>query len=145
MLRRVITDGAACMFSVTVCDHIMIAHSLRGAAFGPGQRLHGATLAVEAEFRAAKLDAQQALIDIGLARAELRHVLDAFDYSNLDDNPELAGINTTIEFMAMHLHARLAAACRAGRMGEHGRALDGIKVLIRESPVAWAAFEGPPG
>ena len=133
------------MFSVTVCDHILIAHSFRGGMFGPAQRLHGATLAIEAEFRAEQLDEMQLLIDIGLARAELRLVLEALDYSNLDDNPAFTGINTTIEFMAMHLHGKLAEVCRVGRMGEHGRALSGIKVLIRESPVAWAAFEGPIG
>lgn len=131
------------MYSLTVCDHILIAHSFRGAAFGPAQRLHGATFAIEAEFRAVKLDDLQLLIDVGLARVELRAVLDALDYSNLDDNPAFTGINTTLEYVSMHIHAKLAEACRAGRMGEHGRALSGIKVLIRESPVAWAAFEGP--
>jgi 6-pyruvoyl-tetrahydropterin synthase len=131
------------MYSLTVCDHILIAHSFRGAAFGPAQRVHGATFAVEAEFRAAMLDDLQLLIDVGLARTELRAVLDALDYSNLDDNPLFAGINTTLEYMSMHIHERLAEACRAGRMGDHGKALAAIKVLIRESPVAWAAFEGP--
>jgi 6-pyruvoyl-tetrahydropterin synthase len=133
------------MFSLTVCDHILIAHSFRGAAFGPAQRLHGATLAVEAEFRADKLDDLKLLIDIGLARVELRRVLDALDYTNLDDNPAFAGINTTTEFVAQHIHGKLAEACHEGRMGPHGRALSAIKVLIRESPVAWAAFEGPIG
>ena len=133
------------MYSVTVCDHILIAHSFRGEAFGPAQRMHGATFAIEAEFRAAKLDDLQLLIDIGLARVELRTVLDALDYSNLDENPAFAGANTTLEYISAFIHGRLAEACRAGRMGEHGRALSGIKVLIRESPVAWAAFEGPIG
>ncbi len=131
------------MFSLTVCDHILIAHSFRGAAFGPAQRLHGATFAIEAEFRAVALDALQLLVDVGLARTELRLVLDSLDYTNLDDNAGFVGINTTLEFVAMHIHGKLAEACRAGRMGEQGRALTGIKVLIRESPVAWAAFEGP--
>jgi 6-pyruvoyl-tetrahydropterin synthase len=131
------------MFSLTVCDHIMIAHSFRGAEFGPAQRLHGATFAVEAEFRAAQLDDLQLLIDIGLARKELRLVLDTLDYTSLDDNPAFAGINTTTEFVALHIHGKLAEACRAGRMGAQGRALAAIKVVIRESPVAWAAFEGP--
>ena len=76
------------MFSLTVCDHIMIAHSFRGEEFGPAQRLHGATFAVEAEFRAPKLDHLQLLVDIGLAKIELRRVLDTLDYSNLDDNPD---------------------------------------------------------
>ena len=131
------------MFSLTVCDHIMIAHSFRGAEFGPAQRLHGATFAVEAEFRAPKLDHLQLLIDIGLAKTELRRLLDTLDYSNLDDNPLFKGINTTTEQMACHIHGLLAAACRDGRLGDGGRAVTALKVLLRESPVAWAAFEGP--
>jgi 6-pyruvoyl-tetrahydropterin synthase len=133
------------MFSLTVCDHILIAHSFRGEMFGPAQRLHGATLVVEAEFRAEELDDLKLLIDIGLARVELRRVLDALDYTNLDGNPAFAGINTTTEFVAQHIHGKLAEACHDGRMGPQGRALSAIKVLIRESPVAWAAFEGPIG
>jgi 6-pyruvoyl-tetrahydropterin synthase len=133
------------MYSLTVSDHILIAHSFRGAMFGPAQRMHGATLTVEAEFRAAKLDDMQLLVDVGLARTELRAVLDTLDYTNLDENPDFAGTNTTIEFVAMHLHGKLSEACRDGRMGAQGQALSGIKVLIRESPVAWAAFEGPIG
>jgi 6-pyruvoyl-tetrahydropterin synthase len=131
------------MFSLTVCDHIMIAHSFRGAEFGPAQRLHGATYAVEAEFRAPRLDGSQLLVDIGLAKSELRRALDTVDYSNLDDNPVLRGVNTTTEYMAFHIHGLLAAACRDGRLGEGGRAVTGLKLLLREAPTAWAAFEGP--
>jgi 6-pyruvoyl-tetrahydropterin synthase len=133
------------MYSLTVCDHIMIAHSFRGAEFGPAQRLHGATYAVEAEFQAEQLDDANLLIDIGLARAVLRRVLDEVDYSNLDDNAAFAGRNTTTEFMAKHLFDRLAAACRDGMLGAGGKAVARIKMLLRESPVAWAAFEGPIG
>ena len=100
------------MYSLTVCDHIMVAHSFRGAEFGPAQRLHGATFAVEAEFRAPRLDQLNLLIDIGLARTELRRVLDAVDYNNLDDLPAFAGQNTTTEFMAHHIFMQLAEACR---------------------------------
>jgi 6-pyruvoyl-tetrahydropterin synthase len=133
------------MFSLTVCDHIMIAHSFHGAEFGPAQRLHGATYAVEAEFRAPKLDGLNLLIDIGLARAELRRVLDGVDYSNLDELPALAGQNTTTEYMAYHLHGLLAAACREGKLGDAGREVAVLKLVLRESPVAWAAYEGPIG
>ncbi len=133
------------MFSLTVCDHIMIAHSFRGAEFGPAQRLHGATYAVEAEFRAPQLDRLQLLVDIGLARQVLRRVLDTIDYSNLDENPAFNGINTTTEQVAFHVHGLLAASCRVGEMGEGGRAVTALKVLLRESPNAWAAFEGPVG
>ena len=130
------------MFSLTVCDHIMIAHSFSGAEFGPAQKLHGATFAVEAEFRAPRLDHLNLLIDIGLAKIELRKVLDTVDYSNLDEKPQFAGQNTTTEFMAHHIHTLLCAALRDGRMGDGGKAVTGLKVLLRESPVAWAAYEG---
>lgn len=129
------------MYSLTVCDHVMVAHSFRGAEFGPAQRLHGATFAVEAEFRAPRLDTSNLLIDIGLARTELRRILDTVDYHNLDDLPPFAGQNTTTEFMAHHIHTLLAEACRSGAMGDGGRAVTGIKVLLRESPLAWAAYE----
>lgn len=129
------------MYSLTVCDHIMVAHSFRGAEFGPAQRLHGATFAVEAEFRAPRLDHSNLLIDIGLAKVELRRILDTVDYDNLDTLPALAGQNTTTEFMARHIFTLLAQACRDGAMGDGGRAVMAIKVLLRESPVAWAAYE----
>jgi 6-pyruvoyl-tetrahydropterin synthase len=131
------------MFSLTVADHIMIAHSIRGAVFGPAQTLHGNTLVVEVEFRAATLDALNFLIDISLAKTELRRILDAFDYQNLDEHPALAGQNSTTEFMARHIHGLLAEACRGGRLGDTGRTLSGLKVQLRESPIAWGSYEGP--
>lgn len=131
------------MFSLTVMDHVMIAHSFRGEIFGPAQRLHGATYAVEAEFRVPSLDEHGLVVDIGLARAELRRALDSFDYRNLDELPQFAGANTTTEFMAAHIHALLAAALKEGRLGEGGRRVTALKVLLRESPLAWAAYEAP--
>ncbi|MBN8905399.1 MAG: 6-carboxytetrahydropterin synthase [Rhodospirillales bacterium] len=131
------------MFSLTVSDHIMIAHSFQGEEFGPAQRLHGATFVVEAEFRAPQLDAHQLLVDIGLAKTVLRQVLDTVDYTNLDDNPAFAGINTTTEYMAFHIHGLLAASCRDGRLGDGGRAVTALKILLREAPSAWAAYEAP--
>ena len=133
------------MFSLTVSDHIMIAHSFQGEEFGPAQRVHGATFVVEAEFRAPKLDRLQLLVDIGLAKTELRRVLDTLDYTNLDENPAFRGINTTTEFIAQHIHGMLAAACHDGRLGEGGRAATGLKVTVRESPNAWAAYEASIG
>lgn len=130
------------MYSLTVCDHIMIAHSFKGEEFGPAQRLHGATFAVEAEFRAPRLDDAKLLIDIGLLRVELRRILDAVDYRNLDEVAEFAGQNTTSEFMAHHIWTLLRDALVSGAMGAGGKAVTGLKVLLRESPVAWAAFEG---
>ena len=133
------------MFSLTVCDHIMIAHSFRGAEFGPAQRLHGATFVVEAEFRAPKLDHANLLIDIGLAKTELRRILDVVDYRNLDEVPAMDGPNTTTEYMACHIYGELAKACADGTLGAGGGAVTGIKVLLRESPWAWAAYEGTIG
>lgn len=133
------------MFSLTVCDHIMIAHSFRGAAFGPAQRLHGATYAVEATFRAPALDQLGLLVDIALARTELRRILDALDYRNLDEVPDLAGRNTTTEVMAHHIWGLLAGACRAGALGAGGRQVAVLAVTLRESPLAWASFEGAIG
>ncbi|KAA2212793.1 6-pyruvoyl trahydropterin synthase family protein [Teichococcus oryzae] len=129
------------MFSLTVADHIMVAHSFRGEAFGPAQRVHGATFVVEAEFRAPKLDDANLLVDIAAARVELRRILDEIDYRNLDEEPRFAGQNTSTEFLCHHIHGALAAAVREGRLGESGRSVRSIKVLMRESPLAWAAYE----
>ena len=129
------------MFSLTVCDHIMIAHSFQGEEFGPAQRLHGATYAVEAEFRAPRLDAANLLIDIGLAKTVLRALLDTVDYHNLDTLPAFARQNTTTEFMAAHIHGLIVAAIKDGRLGAGAAAVTSVKILLRESPVAWAAYE----
>jgi 6-pyruvoyl-tetrahydropterin synthase len=129
------------MYSLTVCDHIMVAHSFRGAEFGPAQRLHGATFAVEAEFRAETLDHLHLLIDIALAKVELRKALDPIDYRNLDGEPQFAGLNTTTEYLCHYIHGQLAAALREGRLGPQSGSVTGLKVLLRESPNAWAAYE----
>ena len=131
------------MFSVEVRDRIMIAHSLPDPFFGPAQNKHGATFVVEAEFRAPQLDHLHLLIDIGLAKDFLRATLAPIDYRNLDAEPIFAGKNTTTEYLCLHIQQALAAACRDGRLGEGGKAVTGIKVLLRESHIAWAAFEGP--
>lgn len=129
------------MFSLTVADHIMVAHSFQGEAFGPAQRVHGATFVVEAEFRAARLDRANLLVDIAAARVELRRILDDIDYRNLDTVPAFAGQNTSTEFLCLHIHSALAEAVREGRLGESGRGVEAIRVLLRESPLAWAAYE----
>lgn len=131
------------MFSLIVSDHMMIAHSFRGAEFGPAQRLHGATFVVEAEFSAPQLDHLNVIVDIGLARAELRRALDTLDYRNLDEEAGFKGQNTTTEFLAAHIHGLMRAALREGRLGPGGGAVGGLKVTLRESPNAWASFEGP--
>ncbi|HEY0387536.1 MAG TPA: 6-carboxytetrahydropterin synthase [Gaiellales bacterium] len=129
------------MFSVTVRDHMMIAHSLRGAAFGPAQRLHGATYVIDATFRRAELDADGVVVDIGRASDALRAVLADLDYRNLDDEPELAALNTTTEQLARVIADRLAERIRAGDLGETAQTLDALVVTLHESHVAWAGYE----
>jgi 6-pyruvoyl-tetrahydropterin synthase len=124
------------VFSVTVRDHVMIAHSLRGEAFGPAQRLHGATYVVDATFRRAELDSDGVVIDIARAAEELHAVLSELGYRNLDDEPALAGINTTTEQLARVIADRLAE-----RLGEAGRKLDGLVVTLHESHIASASYE----
>ena len=131
------------MFSVTVRDHMMIAHSLRGEVFGPGQRLHGATYVVDATFRRATLDADGIVVDIGRAAEALRAVVGELGYRNLDDEAELAGMNTTTEALARVVADRLADRARAGELGDGALELDGLVVTLHESHVAWAAYERP--
>ncbi len=129
------------MFSVTVRDHMMIAHSLRGEVFGPAQRLHGATYVVDATFRRAALDDDGIVVDIGRAAVELRAVLDGLSYRNLDDEAGLAGMNTTTEALARVVADRLAERLLAGALGDDGRELAGLVVTLHESHVAWATYE----
>ena len=131
------------MFSVTVRDHMMIAHSFRGEVFGPAQRLHGATYIVDATFRRAALDADNIVVDIGRAAAELHAVTGELSYRNLDDEPAFAGMNTSTEALAQVVADRLAGRVHAGALGEAARGLDGIAVTLRESHVAWASYERP--
>lgn len=132
------------MYSLAVSDHIMIAHSFTGEIFGPAQQLHGATYGVEVEFRRAELDANGLVCDIGLALQTLREVLGGLNFKNLDDLPELRGKNTTTEFMAGEIFRRLKAKVAAGAVGPGtAGALASMRVVLRESPVAWASFEGP--
>jgi 6-pyruvoyl-tetrahydropterin synthase len=131
------------MYTVTVRDHMMIAHSLRGEVFGPAQRLHGATYVVDATFRRADVDADGIVVDIGRAAAALREVVGELSYRNLDDVADLAGANTTTEVLAKVVADRLAERARAGELGDGGRALDGLVVTLRESHVAWASYERP--
>jgi 6-pyruvoyl-tetrahydropterin synthase len=124
------------VFSVTVRDHLMIAHSLRGEVFGPAQRLHGATYVVDATFRRASLDADGIVVDIGRAAAALREVVGELGYRNLDDEADFAGMNTTTEALARVVADRLAERMQGG-------GLDGLVVTLHESHVAWASYERP--
>ena len=129
------------MFSVTVRDHMMIAHSLSGEVFGPAQALHGATYVVDATFRRPDLDPNGIVVDIGLATSALHDIVSALSYRNLDDEPTLAGQNTTTEVLAQVIADRLAEHAHQGGLGEHGGGIEGLVVTLRESHVAWASYE----
>ena len=129
------------MFAVEVRDHIMIAHSFRGAVFGPAQALHGATFVVDAAFIAETLDGNGIVIDIGRAHDALKTVLAGLNYRNLDDLPEFKGVNTTTEFLTRYIFDQLAKAARADKLGRTGRDLKAIRVTLAESHVARASYE----
>ncbi|HEY4992796.1 MAG TPA: 6-carboxytetrahydropterin synthase [Nakamurella sp.] len=129
------------MFSVTVRDHMMIAHSFRGEVFGPAQRLHGATYVVDATFRGESLDTDNIVVDIGRAGQELHAVVGELGYRNLDDEAAFAGVNTSTEALARVIADRLAERVRAGALGDAARGLVGIAVTLHESHVAWASYE----
>ena len=131
------------MFSVTVRDHMMVAHSFRGDVFGPAQRLHGATFVVDATFRRPTLDADGVVVDIALAAQELNAVLGQLNLRNLDEDPSLQGMNTTTEALAQVIADRLVDRVHTGALGEGARTLTGITVTLHESHIAWASYERP--
>ena len=128
-------------YTVTVRDHIMIAHSFTGEAFGPAQRLHGATFIVDASFRASELDDDGVVVDIGLASEVLAEITGSLTYRNLDDEPEFAGTNTTTERLCQVIADRLAERAADGRLGASGGRLSSIEVTLHESHLAWASYE----
>jgi 6-pyruvoyl-tetrahydropterin synthase len=129
------------MFRVTVRDHLMIAHSFRGEVFGPAQRLHGATYVVDATFCRETLDADDIVVDIGRATEQLHDVLADLNYRNLDDEPALAGRNTTTEVLARVIADRLAERVADGALGESARQVTRLAVTLHESHIAWASYE----
>jgi 6-pyruvoyl-tetrahydropterin synthase len=129
------------LFSVTVRDHIMIAHSFQGEVFGPAQKLHGATFVVDATFRRPELDDDNIVVDIGRAGEELHAICGGLSYRNLDDDPEFAGVNTSTEFLAKVIADRLAAKAAAGDLGAGASGLTGLAVTLHESHLAWAGYE----
>ena len=129
------------MFGVEVRDHVMIAHSFRGAVFGPAQALHGATFVIDVAFIATTLDGNGIVVDIGRAHEVLKSVLQPLNYRNLDDVPEFKGKNTTTEFLAKYVFDKIAAAARADELGRDGRELHAVRVTISESHVARAWYE----
>ena len=131
------------MYSVNVRDHFMIAHSFRGDAFGPAQRLHGATYIVDATFSRSELDSSGMVVDIGLASEQLKLILGDLNFQNLDDDPTFAGQNTTTEFLARDIFDRIVRSIHSGGLGETGRKVTSVSVTLSESHVAWGRFEGP--
>ncbi|MEX2618530.1 MAG: 6-carboxytetrahydropterin synthase [Alphaproteobacteria bacterium] len=132
------------MFSITVRDSVMIAHSLKGAVFGPAQRLHGATFVIEVTLRRAKLDENGIVADIGRATTLLGEILETYAYRNLDDLPEFAGRNSTTEVLAKEIHDRYAGGIRAGRLdGDAHETIVSLGVVLRENPDAWAGYDAP--
>ena len=129
------------MFSVTVRDHIMIAHSFSGEVFGPARKLHGATFVVDATFKRQELDADNIVVDIGRASEQLHDVCGALSYRNLDHEPDFAGINTSTEFLAKVIADRLAERIAAGSLGAGAQGLTGLAVTLHESHIAWAGYE----
>ena len=130
------------MYSVCVRDHLMVAHSFRGEVFGPAQRLHGATFVVDVEFRRPDLDADGIVVDIGRASTTLHAVLAELNYRNLDDVPAFKGRNTTTEFLSRLVFDAMVAAIGRGDLGAGARAVESMRVVLHESHIAWAAFEG---
>ena len=131
------------MYSLNVRDHFMIAHSFDGEAFGPAQKLHGATYVVDATFRRQELDVDGMVVDIGCAGEQLKAILADLNYRNLDDEPAFVGKNTTTEFLAREIFERLKRAIHTGELGEGARGLTTLRVTLKESHVAWGGYEGP--
>jgi 6-pyruvoyl-tetrahydropterin synthase len=130
------------VYSVTVQDHVMIAHSLKGEVFGPAQNLHGATFVVEATFRRPELDPDGMVVDIGRAIDQLKAALGDLNYQNLDEHPAFAGRNSTTEALSREIFDRLVRAIHAGALGPHARGVATLGVTLRESPVAWGGYDG---
>ncbi|SPJ33475.1 6-pyruvoyl trahydropterin synthase family protein [Kushneria phyllosphaerae] len=130
------------MYSLTVRDHVMIAHSFNGQIFGPAQKLHGATYIVDVTFKRPDLDQDDLIVDIGLASQTLSDVLSDINMQNLDEIEEFKGRNTTTEFMARVIFDRMAASIEADQLGETGKGLTALNVTLHESHIAWASYEG---
>jgi len=131
------------MFTVSVRDHVMIAHSLKGEVFGPAQRKHGATFVIDVEFRREGLDENGIVVDIGAAAAALRTIAGEIGYRDLDNEPAFAERNTTTEVLAYWVFQRMARMIGESRLGEGARAISSLRVVLGESHVAWASYEGP--
>ena len=129
------------MYSLSVRDHFMVAHSFRGEIFGPAQKLHGATYVVDVIFQRPDLDSNGLVVDIGLARRALKEVVECFNYKNLDEEAQFADINTTTEMLAALIFDRMADKIHSGSLGAEAEELTSMKVKLNESHVAWGSFE----
>lgn len=129
------------MFSVSVRDHLMVAHSFHGEEFGPARQLHGATYVIDATFKRDGLAGNGTVVDIAAASEQLRAVVAELGYRNLDDDPSFAGINTTTEVLAREVADRLAVRIHAGKLGPEALLVNGISVTLHESHIAWASYE----
>ncbi len=130
------------MYSLSVRDHLMIAHSLRGAVFGPAQRLHGVTYVVDATFIREELDSDGMVVDIGRASKHLKDILASLNYRNLDEEVAFAEKNTTTEFLARDIFERLGSAIRKGELGANARGVNEVSVTLHESHIAWGSYKG---
>ena len=130
------------MYTISVRDHFMIAHSFRGEVFGPAQKLHGATYVVDLAFRRPELDEDGIVVDIGLASTALKQILAELNYRNLDEDASFAGWNTTTEVLSRTIFDRVAARIAAGDLGPGAAAIESLAVTLHESHIAWASYEG---
>jgi 6-pyruvoyltetrahydropterin/6-carboxytetrahydropterin synthase len=130
------------MYTVAVRDHMMIAHSFRGAVFGPAQQLHGATYVVDLELSRHELDDDGIVVDIGLASETLKEIVGSLSFRNLDDDARFANRNSTTEAIARTIFDAVKEAIAAGRLGASASGLTKARVVLHESHVAWAAYEG---
>ncbi len=130
------------MFAVEVRDHIMMAHSLPGEVFGPAQGLHGATYVVDVAFFRETLSADGIVVDIGRAHEVLKAALKPLNYANLDTLSQFEGVVTTTEYLAKHIFDQIAEAARSGALGPGSEGLQKIRVVLNESHVARAWYEG---
>ncbi|HMJ11228.1 MAG TPA: 6-carboxytetrahydropterin synthase [Polyangiaceae bacterium] len=129
------------MYSVSVRNHVMIAHSFRGELFGPAQRLHGATYVVDVEFRRAELGPEGVVVDIARATQAVEGALAEINFRNLDELAEFSGKNTTTEFLARWLFERLSGCIAKRELGPGSEALSSLRVTFNESHVASASYE----
>ena len=130
------------MYTVSVRDHFMVAHSFRGEVFGPAQKLHGATFVTDVEFRSTSLDDNGIVIDIGLATTAVHRILEGLNFRNLDEEPAFKGRNTTTEVLARTIFDRVAEAIAKNELGPGGRNVESLRVTLNESHVASASYEG---